>query len=172
MGLEHLKFAVVQQGSEGMACWAACLSWYGKAVRHFNYSMQEIAAMYAHLAEAPKNGNTIGGMDDAPRAQMLREAKWRLDYSGSARNYIDRDIKLFMSSSPTLFTYWDATLGDSGGSHMNVIVSKVENSADQYWVMDPDYDKYQIRTLQYYTEKSTKFHLASLRSASVAASNW
>jgi len=135
MGLEHLMYPVVRQGKKTMACWAACLSWYAKAVRHLNFSMEEIANRYAHLMDAPKNGNMIGGMGDAQRAQMLRDPIWQLDYSGSNRDFIDQDIKMFMSSGPTLFAYCDKELGESGGSHMNVIVAKIENS-DQYKVMD------------------------------------
>jgi hypothetical protein len=172
MGLEHLSYPVVRQGSEGMACWAACLSWYGKAVRHFNYTMEEIARRYAHLMAAPTGGNNIGGMDDVPRGQMLRDPIWRLDYFQSNRDNIDLDLRISLNSSPVLFTYYDPKLNNGkGGTHMNVIVARIENS-DKYWIMDPDYDTYQQRTLQYYTEKYSIFNLGSLRNASVAGTTW
>ena len=167
MGLEHLAYPVVRQGGETMACWAASMAWYGKAVRHLNYDMFQVAEMYTGSMAAPPDGQQIGGMGDTGRRRLFRDHKWRLNQTETGRDGMSMNlINMYLDSSPTIICYWDPKLGTTGGSHVNVIVAKVPFTESQFFIMDPDEPDFKVRNLQYYSEKSPLFHLASLKGIS------
>jgi hypothetical protein len=119
--------------------------------------------MYGKLAAAPPPGKTIGGMGDKGRTEMFADFKWCLWQAWAKRSNFDiAFVESYLNSSPVLLSYFDPALG---GAHMNVLVARVPFTESRFFVMDPDYDTYQIRSLQYYREKSTLFHVASLKTA-------
>jgi hypothetical protein len=67
-------------------------------------------------------------------------------------------VDLYLNSGPTIVAYLEPAVN---GYHMNILVAKVPFTESHMFVMDPSFDSFQIRKLQYYREKYAKLAFAS-----------
>ena len=158
MGIQHLSYNPVEQGSETTGCWAASMSWWLGAVRKVKYSMTEIADMYWQYTNEPVGAATIGGLKDAGVIRLFSDTKWRIWQAWISRQeFKDGDVDSYLADSPTFISYYSPELK---GAHMNVVVAKATSNG-AYYIMDPSYKYFQVRKLNYYTERSKVVVLAS-----------
>jgi hypothetical protein len=150
MGLEHLTVTPVSHGENQNYCWAASLSWWLKAVFNRNVSMDDIIYEYEDYINWEEGENT-GGLNGKGLFRIMHDQRWHLHYDREldntkiTLNYIlDK-----LSRSPVIVAYYEPKVK---GYHMNVIAAGIgiTDSASCFMVMDPNFENFQPRSLQYY----------------------
>lgn len=158
MALEHLQYAPEWQGENTNYCWAAGLAWWLKAVRKYNYDFETIKDIYADWTNFEDDGG-FGALNEKGMYKLLNDGRWHLEYQKmSSSEFSVSKIKELLVRSPVIIGYTDNNLGtdENGkkltGFHMNVIVAGAGSgdSLSGFMVMDPNYQTFQIRNLQYY----------------------
>lgn len=158
MGLEHLQYAPEWQGENTNYCWAAGLSWWLKAVRKFNYDFDTIKDIYIDWTHYEDDGN-FGALNETGMYKLLNDQRWHLSYETLSSDKLTIDkITGLLQRSPIIIGYQDNNLGTDKdgkkltGFHMNVIVAGAGkgDKLSAFFVMDPNFQTFQIRNLQYY----------------------
>jgi hypothetical protein len=159
MGLEHLNLKPITQGSDNMGCWAASMAWWAQSVRKCKYTMDDIKKLYHQWTNQTPGDATKGGLTPTGIKKMLEDQRWHLWYSSIMRGDLDmKYVDSYLSSSPTIVAYLEPAVN---GYHMNVLVAKAPFTESHMFVMDPSFDSFQVRNLQYYRQKYSKLVFAS-----------
>lgn len=112
-----------------MACWAACMTWWYKAIHGYTPSQQKLWDRYKHL-ELP-----AGGMSDAGMIHMIRENGMLCETYPNASSFTVPVIKERLKYSPVYTAYREA---GTGKKHVNVIYgASGESSWAEVRVMEP-----------------------------------
>lgn len=150
MGAEHLKVSPVSQGENQNYCWAASLSWWLKAVFNRNVSVNDLLFDYEEDVNW-EEGENEGALNGKGLFKLMHDQRWHLHYDKELDNtkitlgYIAEKL----ARSPVIVAYYEPKVK---GYHMNVIVAGagLTDTVSGFFVMDPNYDSFQIRNLQYY----------------------
>lgn len=165
MGLEHLQNPPISQGENQNYCWAASLSWWLKAVFNRNMSVDELMYDYDKYINW-EEGENNGALTDKGMYRLLHDQRWHLHYDQKKNDKLTLDyLTGKLSRSPVMVAYYEPKVK---GYHMNVIVAGagIGDSLSGFLVMDPNYDSFQIRNLQYYKNYYSTIYFIYKASAS------
>lgn len=163
MGLEHLGItAPILQGNDANGCWAASFAWWLQVVLKKDYTFEDVLMMYKKWSiykEEDEEAEGFGAMTDIGVRVMFNDNRFRVvgEQSDSSKLGVKRANEL-LNISPVLIAYFEPSVN---GYHMNVLVSQVNsvNLSDGMFVMDPSFDSYQIRNLDYYKRYNKAIYL-------------
>lgn len=149
MGLEHMKTPPVTQGESENFCWAACLSWWLKAVFNREHDMNDIIGYYENWVNW-EDGDNYGALNSKGIYKLIHDQRWHLFHDEMKNDkitfsYLDKILK----RGPVIVAYYEPAVK---GFHMNVIVAGagLGDVASGLVVMDPNFYSFQIRNLNYY----------------------
>jgi len=156
MGVEHLKYTPISQGENQNYCWAASLSWWLKAVFNREVSVNDLLFDYENWVNW-EDGDNMGALNAKGLFRLMHDQRWHLHYDKDldntkiTLNYLTDKL----SRSPVIVAYYEPKVK---GYHMNVIVAGAGfgDVASGLIVMDPNYEQFQIRNLQYYKNYYSK----------------
>lgn len=116
-----------------MACWAACLKWWQKAVHSITNSQTKIWDRYKHLRDP------LGGMPVAGIQQIVRENGMILHTYHNAANFTPKEVSALLTFGPIYTAYTET---GKAKRHVNVIygITSTEPWADVL-VMEPQAKK-------------------------------
>lgn len=129
MGSKYRHIGAVGQIND-MACWAASLKWWYKAVMSINASQKKLWDHYKQLREP------LGGMPDTAMKHIIRENAMMLIEFNNATTLASSDIRWLLGYSPIYIAY---TESGTQKRHVNVIyeISGDESSYCEVRAMEP-----------------------------------
>jgi len=115
-----------------MACWAACLKWWLKAVKSVNKSQKGLIGKYNHLTDE------FGGMPDSAIQHIITDNGMLREAFFNASDFTVDAIKARLAYSPIYTAYTETP---TNKKHVNVIydVSGTGSSA-RVWTMEPEFE--------------------------------
>ena len=96
-----------------MACWAACLKWWYKAVRSITPSQTKLWDRYKHLRD-PLGGMTVSGIE-----HIIRENSMFMVPFADATTFTPQEVDRLLGFGPIYTAYTET--GRSAKRHVNVI---------------------------------------------------
>ncbi len=170
-----LGFHRAEKQGHDMACWAACLSFWGRFCGggRPNVPQGQLLAAYADLVQA--TGDRTGGMpNDGLRAIAAGTAvTLPIDVSGVPPVYRWKGL-LQLPASPSSLTYdWlKANTGATraiyygysigGAAHINVIGHYDFEGTSLVWAMEPWDGRFKLREIDYYRAAEKAFFFAPM----------
>ncbi len=167
LGTSMGPFQAIHQHHD-MACWAACLSYWGKHCGggRPKVSQGRLAPLYDHLVQT--EGPLTGGMPTGGLRQILEDKatpqnvldpseltmKWKAqvfemsDTSTLTYDWLKRNASGFGNA-----IYFGYTIG--GASHINVIGYYELEETPYVWAMEPWVGRFKLRDIEYY-QSSTR----------------
>jgi hypothetical protein len=155
MGLEHMKTPPVTQGENQNYCWAASLSWWLKAVWNRTYSTDELIFIYGDWINE-EEGPSLGALTPEGLNKVAFDQRWHFDFDTMKNDKLTVEyLGRVLARGPVIVAYYEPEVS---GYHMNVIVAGagLNDLVSGLVVMDPNYESFQIRTIQYYKNYYSK----------------
>ncbi len=121
----------VKQGTP-TTCWAACLSWWGRAVKagRPQKTQDEVFNMYAGMADSDLT------MPGPKLAMLLRSPTWNAEVVfNPGRRVGPKFLRDHLTAGPAMVGYLDPMYPTT--CHCNVIVAPTATDPDRFTVMEP-----------------------------------
>jgi hypothetical protein len=153
----YTNTAPITQGVDKNGCWAASFAWWCQAVLQRDVTFEDALQMYARWSVDLSNDESenYGALTQWGVRIMFNDNRFPVigEVTDSSKLRVDQIRRLF-DRGPILIAYFEPYVN---GYHMNVLVAPLNsaNTVGEMIVMDPSYNTFQNRNLNYY-KKYTK----------------
>lgn len=149
---KYTSIPPISQGEDKNGCWAASFAWWLKAVLNKNYSFYDVLEMYAKWVSYPEDteAKDFGALKEQGVKVMFNDPRFPICGQPMLQEKLSSGmVTNLLKTSPILIAYYEPSVD---GFHMNVLIElkNSDNLSEGIVVMDPSFETFQTRTLDYY----------------------